>query len=104
MAEEKKSEGGKKAKKHLHQIVTTRAHDGSYIHEHVYKAKKHDHHSEPPVFAGTSQGMEDLHQHMDDHFGGGAGEEQAEGAQGDNAGEEAAEGAQGAQQQQQPAE
>lgn len=91
-----KHEGGKKPRKHLHQIVTTRAHDGTFSHEHIYKANRHDHHSEPPVFAGTSANMEDLHQHMDDHFGDGApqGEEQAEGAAGDNAGEETAEGTQ----------
>lgn len=75
--------GGKK-KKHLHQIITTFAHDGTAGHEHVYKAKKEDHHTEPPVFAGTSSNMEDLHDHMDDHAGpqmnggGGGGEEQEE--------------------------
>lgn len=68
-----KREGEGKAKaKHLHQIITTRAHDGSFGHEHVYKDNPKDHHSHPPVFAGTSQDMEDLHAHMDDHFGGGA--------------------------------
>lgn len=80
-AESKKS--GKK-KKHLHQIITTRAHDGSFGHEHIYKDKKEDMHSHPPVFAGTSSNMEDLHQHMDDHFGGGdneQAEEQGEGEQ-----------------------
>jgi len=57
------------AKKHLHQIITTQAHDGSFSHEHIYKDKKEDHHSHPPVFAGTSSNLEDLHAHMDDHFG-----------------------------------
>jgi hypothetical protein len=78
---------GKKPKKHLHQIVTTFAHDGTAGHEHVYKDKKEDHHSHPPVFAGTSSNMEDLHAHMDDNAGpvmqggaagGGAPEEQPE--------------------------
>jgi hypothetical protein len=73
---EGKREGGKK-KLHLHQIVTTRAKDGSFGHEHIYKEHADDVHSRPPVFAGTSQDMEDLHQHMDDHFGGGS--EQAQG-------------------------
>lgn len=76
MAEKEKTkskEKGKK-KKHLHKIITTRANDGSFGHEHVYKDHPDDAHENPPVFAGTSQGMEDLHQHMDDHFGGGAGE------------------------------
>ena len=72
--EGKKREGGgkhegKKPKKHLHAIVTTFAHDGTAMHEHHYKAHKEDHHTEPPVFAGTSQNMEDLHQHMEDHAG-----------------------------------
>jgi len=56
-------------KKHLHQIVTTRAHDGSFGHEHIYKDKATDHHTHPPVFAGTSQDIEDVKQHMHDHFG-----------------------------------
>lgn len=71
--EKGKHEGGgekkKPAKKHLHQIVTTFAHDGTASHEHVYKDKKEDHHTHPPVFAGTSAHMDDLHQHMDDHAG-----------------------------------
>ena len=81
---EKREEGGKKkaAKKHLHQIVTTFAHDGTATHEHIYKDKKEDHHTHPPVLAGTSSNMEDLHDHMDDHAGpvmnGGGGEEEEE--------------------------
>lgn len=73
---------GKKHKKHLHQIITTQAHDGTFLHEHVYKDKKEDHHTHPPTFAGTSSNMEDLHQHMDDHFGpqASAGGEEAEAA------------------------
>lgn len=65
---------GKRKKKHLHQIITTKARDGSFGHEHVYKDHPDDLHSHPPVFAGTSSDMDDLHQHMDDHFGGGGGE------------------------------
>lgn len=74
---------GKKPKKHLHQVITTQAHDGTFSHEHIYKDKKEDMHSHPPVFAGTSSDMDDLHQHMDDHFGpqtGGGEEPEAEGA------------------------
>jgi hypothetical protein len=77
-SKEGKREGGKKKKLHLHQIITTRAKDGSFGHEHIYKEHPDDVHSRPPVFAGTSQDMEDLHQHMDDHFGGGAEEGQGE--------------------------
>lgn len=67
MAEKNKEHEGKekKAKKKLHKIITTKAEDGSFGHEHVY------HGEDRPVFAGTSQHMEDLHSHMDDHFGGG---------------------------------
>lgn len=70
MAEKEKTEHAKsgehaKKKKKLHKIITTRAEDGSFGHEHIY------HGEDRPVFAGTSQKMEDLHSHMDDHFGGG---------------------------------
>jgi hypothetical protein len=95
--EKARGEGEHKAKKkHLHQIVTTQAHDGTWSHDHIYKDHKEAQHSHPPVFAGTSSNMEDLHQHMDDHFGPQAneGEEQAEGGAG-GAGEEQAEGEQG---------
>lgn len=92
--EDKSKAGGEgKKKKHLHQIITTRAHDGSFGHEHVYKDKPEDEHSHPPVFAGTSRGMDDLHAHMDDHFGGGGEPEGGGEPGGDNPAEEAAEGA-----------
>lgn len=97
----KREDGAKKPKKHLHQMITTFAHDGTAIHEHVYKDKKEDHHSHPPVFAGTSQTLEDLHDHMDDHAGpvmnggGGVDEEEGEG-EGEPEGGAAATAAQGA--------
>jgi hypothetical protein len=78
MADKEHKSEGKKAKKHLHKIITTRAKDGSFGHEHVYKDHPDDEREHPPVFAGTSQGMDDLHAHMDDHFGGGGGGEAAE--------------------------
>lgn len=93
-SQKREKKGGKKKKLHLHQIITTRAKDGSFGHEHIYKDHPDDIHSRPPVFAGTSQDMDDLHQHMDDHFGGGAeggdeGEEaQGASAQGGDGGEE----------------
>ena len=61
--------GEKKPKKHLHQIIHTFAHDGSASHEHVYKDHKDDHHTHPPKFMGTSQNIEDLMQHDQDHAG-----------------------------------
>lgn len=73
MAEKEKSK--KHHKKVPHKIITTRAEDGSFGHEHIH------HGSDRSVFAGTSQNLDDLKQHMQDHFGGGGGaqEEQAEG-------------------------
>jgi len=46
---EKGGEGekGKRPKKHLHQIRSVQAEDGSIVHHHTYKAKKEDHHTEP---------------------------------------------------------
>jgi hypothetical protein len=84
--EEKK--GGAKKKLHLHQILTTQAHDGSFIHEHTYKDKKDDVHTRPAVFAGTSQSMDDLHSHMDDHFGPQAGGGEEPGGEGGGGEEE----------------
>lgn len=53
----------KHKKKKPHKIITTRAEDGSFGHEHVDENGQ-------SKFAGTSQDMTDLHQHMDDHLGG----------------------------------
>lgn len=64
------AEKAKHKKKKPHKIITTRAEDGSFGHEHVDEDGRQK-------FAGTSQTMEDLHQHMDDHLGGD--EEQPEG-------------------------
>lgn len=77
---------GKAAKQHLHQVITTKAKDGSWMHEHVYKKHPDDAFGQPPVFAGTSQDVDDLHQHVDDHWGGGA----AAGSQGEPDGDEGA--------------
>lgn len=61
MAEKPKEHKPKHKKPH--KIITTRAEDGSFGHEHVHKGES------TPIFAGTSRDMNDLHQHMDDHFG-----------------------------------
>jgi hypothetical protein len=66
-SEGKGKESGKKPKKELHAITTTKADDGSFVHEHHYKGKGGEH--EPPRFGGTSSNMADLHDHMEDHFG-----------------------------------
>lgn len=83
MAEEKhekekggEKKGNKKPKLKLHAITTTKADDGSFVHEHHYVGKGGEHH--PPRFGGTSTDMQDLHDHMEDHFGGGA-EQQEDG-------------------------
>lgn len=55
-------------KKHLHKIITTRAKDGSFGHEHIYKDDPDSEQEGKPVFAGTSATMDDLHQHMDDNL------------------------------------
>lgn len=90
MAEEKKeakhesakheSKGAKKRMK-LKSIRTTRADDGGFVHEHEYE--DHNGHGTPPRFGGVSSNMEDLHDHMDDHFGEGA-EQDDQGPQADN--------------------
>lgn len=71
-SEGKGKESGKKPKLKLHAITTTKADDGSYVHEHHYQGKNGEH--QPPRFGGTSADMKDLHDHMEDHFG-----DQAEG-------------------------
>lgn len=53
----------KHKKKKPHKIITTRAEDGSFGHEHVGEDGQ-------SKFAGTSQTMADLHQHYDDAMGG----------------------------------
>ena len=54
----------KHKKKKPRHILTTRHDDGSYSHEHVHDGKSEK------VFAGTSANLEDVNQHMQDHFGG----------------------------------
>jgi hypothetical protein len=66
-SEGKGKESAKKPKMKLHAITTTKADDGSFVHEHHYMGKNGEHH--PPRFGGTSSGMKDLHDHMEDHFG-----------------------------------
>jgi hypothetical protein len=70
MAEEHKPEHKKKRKPRT--IVTHRHDDGSFHHEHMHDDGKH------AMFAGTSQDVADVQQHMADHFGGGAAEAGAE--------------------------
>lgn len=57
-----------KKKRKPRKIVTHRHDDGSYSHEHHHDDGKH------AMFAGTSAHLDDVKQHMDDHFGGGAAE------------------------------
>jgi hypothetical protein len=73
--EERKHEGGKgeekKApKKHLHQIRSVQAEDGTVVHHHTYKAKREDHHTEPErENVATSQDAGEAGQHVEEQFG-----------------------------------
>jgi hypothetical protein len=62
------AEEHKKKKRKPRKIITTRHDDGTYSHEHMHDDGKHS------LFAGTSQNVEDVQQHMADNFGGGAAE------------------------------
>jgi len=101
----KEHEGGEKKgkteKKHLHEIRTVAAHDGTYVHHHTYKAKKEDHHTEPErQNVATSADAEEAGQHVAEQMGmneGGQGAEpqgggEAEGGAEPQGGEGAAEG------------
>lgn len=67
---EAKSGKGKGPKKHLHQVITTAAPDGSYTHHHVYKAKRddHDHMAEPARLMATSDNPDEAGEHVTDQF------------------------------------
>lgn len=63
-------EGGKKHKKHLHEIRSVQAEDGSIVHHHTYKAKKEDDHAEPErQNVATSTTPEDAGQHVAEQMG-----------------------------------
>lgn len=65
---EKKEE--KKGRKHLHQIRSVQAEDGSIVHHHTYKAKKEDHHTEPErENVATSSTPEEAGQHVEEQMG-----------------------------------
>jgi hypothetical protein len=64
--EEKKPEGKKGKKKHLTGIMTHKAEDGGFVHEHHYKDEDGN---ESKSFGGVSADMDDLQQHMQDHLG-----------------------------------
>jgi hypothetical protein len=82
---EKGGEGekGKRPKKHLHQIRSVQAEDGSIVHHHTYKAKKEDHHTEPErENVATSATPEEAGEHVAEQMGmngQGGGEEEAAG-------------------------
>lgn len=66
MKERKGGEDGKKPeRKHLHEIRTQAAHDGTYVHHHTYKGKESDHHAEPErMNVATSNSPEEAGQHV----------------------------------------
>lgn len=70
----KKEEGehkeGEHHKKHLHEIRTTAAEDGSYVHHHTYKAKKEDDHTEPErQNVATSATPDEAGEHVAEQMG-----------------------------------
>lgn len=79
--EPKRAEGKKAKRLHLHEIRTTQAHDGSFIHHHTFKDHKDAPHTHPergPM--ATSSTPEEAGQHVAEQFGmnQGAGAEPAE--------------------------
>jgi hypothetical protein len=87
---EKKDEGKKKkAKKHLREIRTTAAGDGSYVHHHTYVGSPEDAMTEPERSnMATSSSPDEAGQHVAEQFamnqsgaGGGQPEEEEEPAQ-----------------------
>lgn len=59
-----------KKKKHLHQIRTVAAHDGTHVHHHTYKADKEDPHTEPErENVATSSNAEEAGQHVAEQMG-----------------------------------
>lgn len=74
MAKEKepaKHESGAKPKrKHLHEIRTTQAHDGTYVHHHTYKSRAEDSMPEPErQNMATSESPEEAGSHVTEQFG-----------------------------------
>lgn len=74
MAKEKepaKHESGAKPKrKHLHEIRTVQARDGSLVHHHTYKAQPDDQMTEPErEHMATSDDAEGAGQHVAEQFG-----------------------------------
>jgi hypothetical protein len=89
MAKEEKDgkrEREKKPKKHLHQIRSVQAEDGTVVHHHTYKAKREDHHTEPErENVATSATPEEAGQHVAEQMGmneGGGGEQEPDGDEG----------------------
>lgn len=76
-------EGGKGGKKklHLHAITTRKLKDGTYVHEHHYKDHPDAEYTHPPRMMGTSQDLNDVHQHIEDNWGGEEGGPPEEGGQ-----------------------
>jgi hypothetical protein len=68
-AEESKSEGKGKSKKYLAIVAHHRMPDGTFVHKHSYKDSKDSEEIHPPRLMGTSPTLEDVKQHLDDHWG-----------------------------------
>ncbi len=78
-----------KPKKHLHEIRTTQAHDGTYVHHHTYKSKKENHNAERErENVATSATPEEAGEHVAEQFGMNQQEPEAEPQEGEGEGEE----------------
>ena len=89
-----KEHEGKKHKRHLHEIRSVQAEDGSIVHHHTYKTRKEDPHTEGErQNVATSGDAEEAGQHVADQFGMNqqAGQDESEPAPDEGAGGGAAE-------------
>lgn len=60
----------KPKKKHLEEVRTKQAEDGTYVHHHTYKAHKDDAHAEPErQNVATSQTPDEAGEHVAEQFG-----------------------------------
>jgi hypothetical protein len=69
MADKAEKKDKKSKRKHLHQIRSVYAHDGSVVHHHTYKSDSSDDHTEPERVAASSQNADEAGQHVADNFG-----------------------------------
>jgi hypothetical protein len=70
MAKEKEERAeGKPKRKHLHEVRTEQAEDGTYVHHHTYKDKKGGHPEPERRNVATSKTPEEAGEHTTEQFG-----------------------------------